>query len=267
MRNLIITGMPRSGTSWLGQIINSDPRVRFRTEPLFAYRFKNSINPTSSCHEVNEFINALYDVDDDFILQKQNQKAGFYPEFNKTDLSQIMAFKTTRHFELLEKYLSCVADLSIIAIIRHPCAIINSWFNSYREFEKKGCQPQKDWRSGGCRKNEIGEYWGFDDWLLSTAQFVQLSQQYKNFHLVRYSDLVENTNSEVSRLFVELNLDIQAQTFDFITACNERHDDDAYSVFKDKQLVHQQWVEQLDINIANTIIQETLAADLGYFLE
>lgn len=266
MRNIMIIGMPRSGTSWLGQIINSDPRVIFRTEPLFAYRFKNIINPASRCDEVNSFIRALYDVDD-FILQKQNRKAGFYPEFEKNALPQIMAFKTTRHFELLEKYLACVSDLSVIAIIRHPCGAINSWINSYREFEKKGCEQHQDWRSGGCRKNETGEYWGFNDWLTSTAQFVRLSQQYKNFHIIRYSDLVEDTDLAVRRLFEKLDLSIHTQTLDFIKACHHRHDDDAYSVFKDKHRVRDQWREQLDSMIANTIIQETQIAALADFLK
>ena len=99
--------------------------MSFRTEPLFAYRFKNVINSASSAEEVNEFFERLVDVDDDFILQKDKLKDGYYPAFEKA-APTVLGFKTTRHFELLELYLSAVADLSVIAIVRHPCAVISS---------------------------------------------------------------------------------------------------------------------------------------------
>jgi hypothetical protein len=35
-RLVIIDGMPRSGTSWLAQIVESCPIVRYRLSPLFA---------------------------------------------------------------------------------------------------------------------------------------------------------------------------------------------------------------------------------------
>lgn len=264
MRKLIITGMPRSGTSWLGQIINSAPQVLFRTEPLFAYRFKNIINKESTWHEINEFFDALLDVDDDFILQKENQKAGYYPEFEKTN-PQVLAFKTTRHHELIERYLECVSELDVIAIIRHPCAAINSWFKSYREFEKKGCQQKRDWRTGGCRKKEIGEYWGFNDWLLTTSRYVQLAKQFPNVRLIRYADLVEEPNKIITDLFDGLGYDLHPQTLQFLEDCHQRHDSDPYSVFKSKQVVDS-WKTELDEKIAAEISHDTEQHGLGQFL-
>lgn len=265
MRKLIVTGMPRSGTSWLGQIINSAPEVLFRTEPLFAYRFKNIINQHSSCKAINDFFDDLVKIDDDFILQKKNQEAGFYPEFKKTR-SEILAFKTTRHFEMLDRYLECVNDLYIIAIVRHPCATINSWFKSYREFEKKGCQQKRDWRTGGCRKGQVGEYWGFDDWLESTKIFLEFSEQYSNFHLIRYCDLVRETSVMVTSLFIQLGIEPSLQTKQFIAHCHQRHDADPYSVFKSKQVLDS-WKMELDQVIASEIIHRTSSSKLTYFLD
>ena len=37
MKNVAIFGVPRSGTSWLGQIFNSSPMVAYRFQPLFSY--------------------------------------------------------------------------------------------------------------------------------------------------------------------------------------------------------------------------------------
>lgn len=264
MRKLIITGMPRSGSSWLGQIINSAPQVLFRTEPLFAYRFKNIISKESSCHDINEFFETLVDVDDDFILQKENQKAGYYPEFEKIQ-PQVIAFKTTRHHELIERYLGCVSQLDIIVIVRHPCATINSWFKSYREFQKKGCQQDQDWRTGGCRKNEIGEYWGFEDWLLTTLRYVQLAKQFPNVRLIRYSDLVEEPTMIITDLFAALKYDLYPQTLQFLEDCHQRHDPDPYSVFKSKQVVDS-WKNELNEKIAVKILHDTEQRGLGQFL-
>lgn len=264
MKKLIITGMPRSGTSWLGQLINSSPVVSFRTEPLFAYRFKNSINAESSSKDINTFFNNLIEIDDDFILQKDKLQEGVYPQFEKT-AADVLAFKTTRHFELLERYMNSVEELNIVAIIRHPCAVINSWFKSYREFEKKGCEQQRDWRSGGCRKNEIGEYWGFDDWLVSTKLFLQLAENYPNFHIIRYSDVVNNTEQSVQQLFSKLELEYTQQPQSFIHASHQRHDDDPYSVFKRKSVLNS-WQNVLDNTIAETIERETQINKLDFFL-
>lgn len=265
MRKLIITGMPRSGTSWLGQIINSSPKVMFRTEPLFAYRFKNIINQQSSCQEINNFFISLIDINDDFILQTENQEAGYYPKFKKTH-PNILAFKTTRHFELIERYLECVSNLDVIAIIRHPCATINSWFNSYREFEKKGCLKEQDWRTGGCRKGVIGEYWGFNDWLESTKMFLAFSEKYSNFHLIRYSDLVRDTNPTVNNLFSRVGIDNSSQTENFLVHCHQRHDSNSYSVYKSKSVLDL-WETELDRNISDKIIYYTNQSNLSFFLE
>lgn len=265
MKKIIITGMPRSGTSWLGQIVNSDPCVAFRTEPLFSYKFKNLLNVKSSCKEVNDFSDSLLDVDDSFILQKANQSTGYYPTFEKGHPTTI-AYKTTRHHELLEKYLDCLNGLNIVAIVRHPCGAINSWFKSYREFNKKGCQQSRDWRDGGCRNNEVGEYWGFDDWLKTTTLFVELSNSNKNFHLLKYGDLVAKPLDVVAELFTTLGIDLHPQSVDFLSNSHSRHDDDPYSVYKDISVVHR-WKDELNPAIADEILEISRENGLSCFLD
>jgi hypothetical protein len=40
----VISGAARSGTSWLGQILDSSPDVAYRFQPFFAYAFKNFVD-------------------------------------------------------------------------------------------------------------------------------------------------------------------------------------------------------------------------------
>ncbi|QKQ26219.1 sulfotransferase [Candidatus Reidiella endopervernicosa] len=157
---VLITGMPRSGTSWLGQIVDSSPDVAYRLEPLFSYRYKNIINKESDALSINRFLKSIYLTTDEFICQTESRSIGRYPSYHKNESPSVLAIKTTRHHELLSKYLRCIDDLEVVSIVRHPCAVINSWISTDKEFKDKGCSVAIDWKSGVCRKDGIGESWG-----------------------------------------------------------------------------------------------------------
>ena len=258
--------MPRSGTSWLGQIFDSSPVVAYRMEPLFSYEFKNIINISSTAVEIKRFLDNVYMTNDEFILQKENRDKGIYPVFKKDKKAGILVFKTTRHHELLRKYLDTVNGLQVVSIVRHPCAVINSWIHSYNEFDKKGCSISKDWRTGACRKGEVGEYWGFDDWLSVMQQHLELSKEYSNFHIIKYTDLVQKPEETVIKLFKILSVQFVEQTEDFLGNCHSAHDDNPYSVYKSKS-VEYKWKTGLDVYIQQEIIRATTAANMGQFLK
>ena len=122
---ILICGMPRSGTSWVGQIFDSSPTVAFRMEPLFAYQFKNKINSKSSRKNIAKFFTEVYLSDDDFINQKENRDKGVYCSYIKDPEPEFLVVKTTRHHHLLERYLNSIDYIEIISIIRHPCAVVS----------------------------------------------------------------------------------------------------------------------------------------------
>lgn len=264
-RVIVICGMPRSGTSWVGQIFDSVPDVAFRMEPLFSYRFKNVVNGDSSCVEIAKFLTDVFLANDDFINQKENRDKGAYSSFVKNKNQSILVVKTTRHHHLLRKYLDCVKNIEIVSVIRNPCAVINSWINTEREFLKKGCVIDEDWRSGECRKNVEGEFWGFDDWLSVTKQHVELSEKRINFNFLKYSDLVRDPQETIKNLFKKLSIPYGLQTEEFLVSCHSLHDDDPYSVFKSRD-VENQWKTKLDSSISNEIIDRTVAAGLEQFI-
>jgi len=263
---VLICGMPRSGTSWLGQIFDSSTEVAFRMEPLFSYRFKNAINDLSSKIEIERFLKQVYLADDDFINQRENRRSGAYESFKKSENPETLVLKTTRHHELLRRYLELIPEMEIVSIVRHPCAVINSWVRTDREFGDKGCSLDKDWRAGACRKDGPGEYWGFSDWVSVTKLHVELAEQYKNFSILKYSDLVDNSITEVEKLFANLRIEFEPQTLKFLHDCHNMHSEDPYSVFKDVD-VRGRWETQLDRNIAQKIKAETASCGLQQFLD
>lgn len=257
--------MPRSGTSWVGQIFDSAPSVAFRMEPLFSYQFKNIISESSSKEEVAKFFSKVYLSDDDFIHQKENRSKGSYFSFEKNENPELLVVKTTRHHELLERYLTLIDSIEVVSIVRHPCAVINSWINTKREFTAKGCTVENDWRSGSCRKDGVGEFWGFDDWLSVTHQHQALCQKYTNFNIVKYADLVHGLEDVTSKLFTQLSIPYTNQTIVFLKNCHNMHHDDPYSVYKSTD-VENKWKDELDETIVKEIIKETVESGLGDYL-
>ena len=47
-----VFGVPRSGTSWLGQIFNSSEETSFFYQPMFTETFRDKINARSSKEEI-----------------------------------------------------------------------------------------------------------------------------------------------------------------------------------------------------------------------
>jgi len=258
--------MPRSGTSWLGQIFDSSPNVAFRMEPLFSYQFKNIINEKSSNEDFAKYFSEVYLSDDDFIHQKENRVKGSYSFFEKNPNPEFLVIKTTRHHNLLERYLTSIDYLEIVSVVRHPCAVISSWIDTDREFSEKGCNIRNDWKSGKCRKDGDGEFWGFDDWLSVTSQHIELNQKYKKFNIVKYTDLIRNPEAIISKLFERVSIPYVAQTINFLKDCRSQHNDDPYSIFKNQD-VESKWEKKLDNVIAQEIIEEAKASGMGEFVE
>ena len=60
MQYVAIHSVPRSGSTWLGQIFNSHPKVNFRYQPLFSYAFKDYLNEASSSEDIEAFFKNIY---------------------------------------------------------------------------------------------------------------------------------------------------------------------------------------------------------------
>ena len=83
---IYIGGVARSGTSWIGQIFNSVPNIKFKFQPLFSYEFRNTINEDSSEHELEKFYEDLFNNDSEFLTQKTKIDDNLYPSFEKDTL-------------------------------------------------------------------------------------------------------------------------------------------------------------------------------------
>ena len=143
-RYVSIHGVPRSGTSWLGQLFNSSEHVAYRYQPLFSYAFHGAIDGNSDRGAIDSFIGALIETDDDFVLQRGKASLGYTLEFPKQEVSHLV-YKEVRHHEILANLLAVCPHAMGIGIIRNPCAVINSWSRAPREFDS-AWDLRQEWR-------------------------------------------------------------------------------------------------------------------------
>jgi len=252
MNIIIVNGMPRSGTSWLGQIFNSCPDVRFKLSPLFSYEFKNKITNASSKSDICNFFKQVYESKNKF-LNQDDKIFSNYPIFKiKNCNPKNLVIKSTRHHYLSDLFLDKIDRLKFVHIVRNPCGAINSWLKCKKEFSENE-DYVKNWRSGACRKTSMEEYWGFDDWLFVTKMYEDLSVKYpQNVLIISYEDLVENRFQITKKVFKFCNLKFSTQTEDFLNKSMSVHQSGDYDVFKSVR-VKDSWRQELDAEIVKEI--------------
>lgn len=255
MNTIAIFGVPRSGTSWLGQIFNSSPKVAYRYQPLFSYAFKDRLTAHSSAQDIDSFYSDLLNTNDDFVLQKKNVSGNDEVQFSKSEKCTHLVWKEVRYLHIIENLLA-ESDTKIIGIIRHPCAVINSWLRAPKEFRSEW-NPEEEWRS--APKKNAGrpeEYNGFEKWKEVAFLYADLKKRYpERFMLTLYESLLEQTNKEVKRLFDFAGLEFEKQTEDFILKSMSTGSDDPYGVLRQSQ-EPDKWRMELSPSIREGILED-----------
>lgn len=263
-RVVVVAGAPRSGTSWLGQIIDSSPAVAYRFQPLFSYAFKGALGFDSEKADYDRFLRELYQSNDPFLLQTDKRKSGDYPTFEKAKTS-VLAFKTCRYQYLLPRMLE-YWNMRLVAIVRHPCGTINSWLKNPKEFPE-GAVPKEEWRTGVCKnQGRPEEFFGFYKWKEVTHLYLDMADKYPGVvYIIHYDDLVDNPNYETDTLFRFLGLEYGQQTRDFLAASQATHKEGPFTVFKSPK-VKDSWKDELDIEMAAEMMADIAGTRLARFV-
>jgi hypothetical protein len=264
-KKVAIVGVPRSGTSWLGQIFNSHPDVAFRFQPLFSYGHKGRLSEHSSADEIRAFFEEILTSKDAFALMKSDVQKN-YPAFVKAAIASHIAFKETRYLHVIENILMQCRDVTILGIVRNPLAVLASWISAPKEYDP-AWDLAKEWRGApGKNQNRPEEFYGFDKWKEVAAMFLRFEVQYpKQFALVRYDELNRSPRAVTRRLFDWCGLDIHAQVEEFLCLSRSRHDADPYSVFR-AQASDDKWHDILPGDIVEQILREVQGTLLSIFL-
>lgn len=263
--HIAIFSVPRSGSTWLGQIFNSSENVSYRYQPIHSYSFPFSISQSSSKEEIENFYSNLFFSKDPFICQEKNLSGNATPVFTK-EIPTHLVWKEVRHIEVIESLLS-KTNTKVIGLIRHPCSVINSWINAPKEFDK-AWNIEEEWRFASQKNITLHDYFGFEKWISTTNLFLKLKDDYPtNFELVKYEELVTNPIKVIEVLFNFCELEISPQVINFIKRSTSVKSNDPYDVYR-KDVNLDQWKENLDSKISNEILNDPKARKplikLGY---
>ncbi len=268
MRDILwIAGMPRSGTSWLAQILGSHPDTRLKLCPLFSYEFKNALDENSTLSEWTALLDAVYRTRGEYLDQEFLRKEHLVPEgLHKKEHPAVLVIKSNRFHDLLPRALELGVPMKFLFIVRDPRAAIASWLYNPLEFPSD-LDPIQEWRSGRCRKTARGEFWGFDDWVAVTHLHLRLSRQYPDrVKLIRYEDLREHPVELATAIFGWCGLPFDDQTREFIVESRSTHSDNPRSVYKNPSEVDGKR-KYLPAEIHDEILQELKDSDLSVFLD
>lgn len=230
---LFLLGMPRSGTTWLSQILESHPDVCLRFSPNYSYPLKNSIDVDATTEQWLTHLKAARESNDEFMTHAYRRTTGELPTWNKrSDLCRLFCIKDTRFHEAYWTALDRLSGAKIIYLVRDPRTAIASWWQC-KEFP--ACDVLEDaWWNGGSRKQEgPGEYWGVADWCELTLQYQKLAVQWPGrVMVVRYESLLDDAESVAQSLFSFAGLKMHQQVRKFLDSAATQSSDSPYSVFR-----------------------------------
>ena len=263
-----IQGVPRSGTSWLGQIFNSSPDVAYRYQPLFSYAFKNRLAENSCRRDIDRFLVDLLATDDEFILQTGSKALSSKElRFQKAALPNYLVFKEVRYHNLLPMLMAEHVGIQLVAIVRDPREVLQSWRAAPREFRPEWSFAEEWKRAASKNRGRAEEFFGFEGWLRATLIFQRLQAEYPGrVRILKYHALKAQPQQQVQEMFLSLQLPMSDQTRQFLKKSTTTGSNaDTYGVFRNhsKQNVR----DALPYEITSSVIAECEECGLSHYLD
>lgn len=268
LKRIAIHGAPRSGTTWLGEILNSNEHVIYKYQPLFSYAFKSFLDEQASAEKIDRFFNAIALTADEFLDQKAQRENGELPVFSKAEATHIV-YKEVRYHHILSNMLQQDPGLKLVAVIRNPLAVMASWLAAPREFRRDlGWSVEQEWRYAPSKNAGLPEeFYGYEKWKESAQIFLSLARQCpQRVLVVGYGELLANTRSAAEKICTFTGLALTRQMENFLQSSRENTSPDTYSVYRRKAL-DDGWKSTLDDSIVAAIRADLSGSDLGHYLD
>ena len=266
MNRIAIHSVPRSGSTWLGQIFNSSPEVCYRYQPLFSYAFKDRLNATSTRQQIEQFFLEISQSDDSFLNQSEAVSGGFCPRFATSARPLACVYKEVRYHHLLKNLLTQDPGLRAIGIVRNPLAVLASWRRAPREFKPEWdfCQ---EWQLAALKNDgRLENFYGFQKWKEVATLFQELETAFpERFRLVKYDDLLADTLYVVSGLFEFCELKMGPNTRQFLNSSRQSNHPNAYAVYKTRS-IDDDWQGQLPETVVEQVGKELTGGPLACFM-
>lgn len=223
-KSIVLTGMPRGGTTWLGEILTSIPGAVNIHEPLMIGRLphleklkfssRQVIPEGTNWPEAKEF---LQDLTHGRILKPA--LLVYNEDIPDLPRAEYLVTKFCRLNQMLPWFCDNVNTLKPIYIIRHPCAVVYSQLNHGAFGYDHSKFPHK-FKTPDCPFNDVYkriERYIFPleteeevlaaGWCLDTMPIFH-SRNNKDWTTVTYEEAILDKEGFVERLFGTLNLEV-----------------------------------------------------------
>jgi hypothetical protein len=220
---VIVSGVPRSGTTWLGEMLAEQPGYKLLSEPLFlrgpgnrddiGLDWRTYIAPDEKNNEVEEWLRKALSgrIPGDYVLSSRSI-LGRAVEF-LTDRKNVVKF--VRASRMLGWIDNTFDVRGIVLIVRHPCAVVASQIR-YDEDWKNSSPPAignlrrgfggylpdsflysyQDALKGVENKEEyLAAMWSIDN-ILALKESGR-----ESIAITHYEDIVMNKSRELKRIF------------------------------------------------------------------
>ena len=271
---VVILSLPRSGSSWVGEIMGLSPTALYLREPItHTYLNRHPTSPSEFELDTNK-VPKTYET-------CATQVFKGYPLFNESIV------KSPKQWSLLKrkdkriiikevnpfmlKWLMGNFKPHIVFLIRHPAAVTYS-------FDRMGWSGKKfeSRFSGETLKKKIPHYkqfthsfWAehgaFQAFLLN--EVCQMAKGYNNFTIVRYEDLCADPVNEYKKLFDFAQLQWNdAVEQKILERCNpSRINHDAYSTQRNAAYEMEKWKKEVPLEKILELKRAYLSFDPPYY--
>ena len=249
----LVVSFPRSGSSFLGKLINAYPGTFFSFEPLRGLKepidtqtsldiLKMVLTCNFSSQSGHNYWNRGVDITRnqrvwDFCKANKNcNDVNMYQEICPSFHNRLAKVVRLTNVTVLAKLLEQITELKIVVLVRDPRAQVASMRESicYTEGDVHLCQPEIF-----CR-----QYWTF----LTTSK--NLHAKYSSrVTILKYEELASDPLTISKGLFKFLNLTMVTQVMDFIkTHTNSDNSRDPFSTIRESRTRIDRWKSVLKSN-------------------
>lgn len=187
--------------------------------------FKGRVNEDSSTEDFVRLFRNIGTSVGGFRRQEDKMASGEYPERHESGDETILAFKENRYQSMIAPMLRKVPERRLIGLVRHPCAVLNSWRKNAKEFPTRS-DFRKEWRHGMCKNSGPEDYFGCFRWKEVSHLYLDLADQFPDRVLVQhYEDLVENPAVGSEAMLPFCGLDYAPEVAAFVEESISSHHD------------------------------------------
>jgi len=225
MQTILLTSLPRSGSTWASQAIAVATRSRLIHEP-----FNWKRNPEREKYHMLYLPAGSNKLEMIEIIEKESTPK--IPFINKLMKDKPVVLKDV-HLCLALEYIWEQIEPFIFILIRHPCGMANSWMKlnyevrfrldlllSQQNLMQDYLYPfENHLRLNKDKWFEIGAYWGATQYVLD-----QISKAHGEWTWITHEELCDNSANRYQRLLNDIGINIDPIGQKRLISFLDRHD-------------------------------------------